>query len=162
MKEPSSEVRGPLHQGNTRFFRQPGALVGKIFGEPEPMAAVDQDVYAYHCEVGAEDVFAMPIVGGLLGHHHLVQSQRAAGGGLRGVADVFAAPGPVDAILGDARAEGRLARKLVGKLIGCRHAQVMLMRAPGQRRAPLQCRQTCRRAGIVDCLEDRLRNGGRA
>jgi hypothetical protein len=133
-------------------------LVGKIFGEPKFVVAINVDVDADHCVMGAEDVFAVPIVGGLLGHHAVVQPERASAVRLRGPANVFTTPGPLNAVVGNAVTDGWLAWELMGHGVGGGHFEVMLMRAIDQQGVPFQGRDASSGARVIDSLEDIVGN----
>ena len=52
--------------------------VGEIFGQPQLLARIDDNRNAHQRVVRAENILAVPIIGRLLGHHHLVKLERAA------------------------------------------------------------------------------------
>ena len=73
-------------------------LTSKIFGHPKaPGAIFHVDTDAGNREIGAEDILAMPVIRGLLGHHSIEEPHRFLQiGSLARLTNIFPVPGKRD------------------------------------------------------------------
>ena|SRR5260370_39815929 len=86
----------------------------KILSEPEPtIEGINHNSDTNDVATGGQDILAMAVIGWLLVHHILVETQRAIDGLIAGYSNIFCGPRPVDALLSLAVAEERLSRQLV-------------------------------------------------